>query len=1000
MNFRFATLAILMTFAAGMLPTNARAEQLPQGIKKITTVEGITEYQMTNGLKVLLFPDQSKPRFTVNITYHVGSRHEGRGEAGMAHLLEHMVFKGTPRYPSIWGALEQHGANFNGTTWLDRTNYFETLPATEKNLEFALQMEADRMVNSNIAAEELAKEMTVVRNEFEQGENSPSAVLSERMMSAAFLWHNYGKSTIGNRSDIERVPVTNLRKFYEKYYQPDNATLVVAGKFDPEQTLALIDKYFGSIPKPERELDATYTEEPAQDGPRMVTLKRVGDVPVVGLIYHIPAGPHVDFPAADLVTGILTHQPSGRLYRRLVASGMATSVSGYAFALAEPGVVEFSAEVAEGHEPDAVLATMMEVIEGVGEQGVSKNDVERAIAREMKAFKLAMTNSGRVGVRLSESIAQGDWRLLFVNRDRIGNVTAEDARRVAGTYFIESNRTAGMFIPTKEPARATLPSRPDVKELVYGYKGRDKIAEGEELKSDVGYLESKVVRKTLPSGIKIAMLPIETRGDAVRATLKLHYGDESAFVGKVAADDMISSMLMRGTKEKDYGQLRDAIDALASRISVSGSMTSQGELNGRIQSDRENVLAAIELLAEIMQQPAFDKEEFSIIQKRMSNEIEQGMSDPQTLGFLELMRRMNPWPASSVHYVPTLEEELQNIQTLTIGDVSDLYHQLIGASNMEVAVVGDFDVDAVTQTIEKEFGSWKSPAPYARIQKPHRPVAADNVTIDTPDKEMALVMKATSVQMDDKDPRYPAMVIASYVFGGNPSSRLMTRLRHKGGLSYGANGNFRASSQDERATLMAMAICAPQNAEKAMAALDDEMKNWISDGITEEELLEAKTSYGLKYQSRLAGEGYLLGQLVSGLELDRTLQFQQDIVDRVMELTTEDVQKAVNSVLSEASMISIRAGDPNPRTEAPNSTGQTTDSARTAPASGEMKDRSVAKQARTQTRNPWLQIKQFDKNEDGKVELNELPEETQPFFSKMDVDGNGVVEQVDFSRAG
>ena len=313
--------------------------------RKVTTVEGITEYALDNGLQVLLFPDPSKATVTVSVTYRVGSRHEGRGETGMAHLLEHMVFKGTPTYKNIWGALEEHGASFNGTTWVDRTNYFETLPESDANLDFALHMEADRMVNSIISGEELAKEMTVVRNEFEMGENNPVGVLSERMLSAAYLWHNYGKSTIGNRSDIERVPVEYLRRFYKKYYQPDNATLVVAGKFDSDKTLGLINKYFGAIPRPKRVLEKTYTEEPTQDGARFVRLARVGDVAAAGLVYHIPAGTHPDFAAVQILQGVLTDQPSGRLYKALVETGKAASVRGSAFSWAEPGVMQFMAQV-------------------------------------------------------------------------------------------------------------------------------------------------------------------------------------------------------------------------------------------------------------------------------------------------------------------------------------------------------------------------------------------------------------------------------------------------------------------------------------------------------------------------------------------------------------------------------------------------------------------------------------------------------------------------------
>jgi len=205
----FRSNAMLGMLLTSLIATPSFSQELPKGVKKVTSVEGITEYNLENGLKVLMFPDPSKPTITVNVTYLVGSRHEGYGETGMAHLLEHMVFKGTPKHPNIPQELTEHGARPNGTTWYDRTNYFETFSATEENLKWALDLESDRMVNSFIAKKDLDSEFSVVRNEFESGENSPFRVLMERVISGAFLWHNYGKSTIGNRSDIERVPIDN-----------------------------------------------------------------------------------------------------------------------------------------------------------------------------------------------------------------------------------------------------------------------------------------------------------------------------------------------------------------------------------------------------------------------------------------------------------------------------------------------------------------------------------------------------------------------------------------------------------------------------------------------------------------------------------------------------------------------------------------------------------------------------------------------------------------------
>lgn len=298
--------------------TPAKTITLPPGVTRVTSVEGITEYRLENGLRVLLFPDESKQTITVNITYLVGSRHENYGETGMAHLLEHLVFKGTPRHPDIPKELTERGARPNGTTWLDRTNYFETFQATEDNLRWALDLEADRMVNSFIAKKDLDSEMTVVRNEFEAGENSPYRVLLQRTHAVAYDWHNYGNSTIGARADIENVPIERLQAFYRKYYQPDNAVLLVAGKFDEEKTLKMIHEYFGPIPKPTRVLEPTYTLEPTQDGERTLTIRRVGDTKVILVCYHVPAAAHPDKPAVQLLAGVIGDTPSGRLHKALV----------------------------------------------------------------------------------------------------------------------------------------------------------------------------------------------------------------------------------------------------------------------------------------------------------------------------------------------------------------------------------------------------------------------------------------------------------------------------------------------------------------------------------------------------------------------------------------------------------------------------------------------------------------------------------------------------------
>ncbi|HEX7545675.1 MAG TPA: pitrilysin family protein, partial [Gemmatimonadaceae bacterium] len=429
-------LAAMLFLAAGPL-----AAQLPQGVTKGATVEGITEYDLSNGLRVLIFPDASKPTATINITYLVGSRFEGYGETGMAHLLEHLNFKGTPKHPDIPAELTARGARNNATTFFDRTNYFETLPASDSNVTWALELEADRMLHSNIAKKDLETEMTVVRNEYEMGENSPFRILFERTLSTAYLWHNYGKSTIGARSDIENVPIERLQAFYHKYYQPDNAMLVVAGKVDEAKVLKQVVDLFGSIPKPVRSLDRgnmlypTYTEEPSQDGEREVSLRRTGDVQVAMALYHVPAGSHPDFAAVDVLTEVLGNAPGGRLYKALVETKKASEAQAFNIQLKEPTFLAGSATMRKEQSLADARAILIQTMEAVGKTAPSAEEVERAKASLLKETDLLLNNSANVGLALTEMAAAGDWRLIYVHRDRIKKVTPADVQRVAAAYL-------------------------------------------------------------------------------------------------------------------------------------------------------------------------------------------------------------------------------------------------------------------------------------------------------------------------------------------------------------------------------------------------------------------------------------------------------------------------------------------------------------------------------------------------------------------------------------
>ncbi len=898
---------IFLVLAGIAMMTNRPTEAAPP--QHVATVEGISEFQLENGTRILLFPDPSKPQVTVNMTVFVGSRHEGYGEAGMAHLLEHMLFKGTPDHPAIPKVLKEHGADFNGTTWLDRTNYYETLPASANNLEFAIRLEADRLVNSYVKKEDLVSEMTVVRNEFERGENSPTNVLDQRIMAAAYEWHNYGQSTIGNRADIERVPIENLQQFYRKYYQPDNVMVIVAGQFDPEQALTLIGETFGAIPRPERVLENTYTEEPAQDGERSVTLRRVGDVGACGVVYHIPSGGHPEYAAIDVLEHVLTSSPSGRLYKALVETKRASSLSGSAYALHDPGIIRFVAEVGTGNDPRDVLTALLEINETIGTEGVTEEEVERAKRYWMKNWEMSLADSSRLAIQLTEWAAQGDWRLMFIYRDRLEEVTPEAVNAVAKKYLVRNNRTSGLFIPTTSPERATVPPPPVLAELIGDYAGRESLATGESFGVTPENIESRTERFTLPGGLKVAFLPKKTRGASVQARLTLRFGSADSLKGTSTAASILPSLMLRGTETRSRQQIQDELDQNKARLNGSGGA---GEATFALETRNENLKAVLTLLGDVLRHPVLPSDELEILRNQQLAAYEKQLTDPTALARVAVSRKVNEdYPADDVRYVASTEEQIARWKGLQVGDVSRLYKEFLNGQHGELAIVGDFDPAEARAALEEIFAGWNSAHPYVHIPRSGDvPVKAERVAINTPDKENATYLAGSVFPLKEGDADYPALMIGNYVLGSSGlASRLGDRIRQQEGLSYGVGSFVSASSQDPRTSFLVYAITNPINMAKVEQAMQEEIGKLIADGITTEELANAQQGYLERQTVERSDDAELARILCDTSDLGRTMEFYSQQEQAVADLSADAVNAALKKYLSLERLVVVVAGD-------------------------------------------------------------------------------------------
>jgi zinc protease len=893
---RFRAIVVCCAWLLFALPGWAVA--LPDGVVQGSTVEGFTEYRLPNGLKVLLFPDASKPTVTVNVTYLVGSRHENYGETGMAHLLEHLLFKGSTRFTNITQDFSQRGMRFNGTTWLDRTNYFESFQASDDNLQWAIEMEADRMVHSFIARKDLDTEMTVVRNEFERGENSPSTVLYKRIQSVAFDWHNYGNATIGNRSDIESVKIENLQAFYRMYYQPDNAVLLISGKFDPARALAWINQSFGKIPKPARSLPQFWTVEPSQDGERSVVVRRKGDVQMVYIAYRIPASVVADTVAAQYAGSILANTPNGRLYKQFVETGKAANVYAFTIGGVAPGLGVIAAQVKKGEAIEPVRDALIAAIESFADTPPTVQEMERVRRESANAVERVLNDPERIAIAMSEYVALGDWRFFFFDRDRMAAVTPEQVTTAALAYLKRDNRTVGLFLPEDTPQRAEIATALPIEEVMRDFRAKAETTTAEVFDPSPANIDRRTEHRQI-GGLALAMLPKKSRGETVNVSLRLHWGDEKTLFGKKTVAQLTGALLTAGTGKYTKAQLADEM----SKLKMSGGVFA-------FQTTRANLGAAVELMGHVLREPSFPENELTQLRKQVLVALEANRKDPGAMAGEALSLHFNRYPKGDVRAAESLDDRIADLNAVTLPQIKAFHQQFFGASKGELSIVGDFEPEAAARQVAQAFSGWSSAVPYARVTHSYFDVAAARQTIDTPDKASGVYLAGMNLALAEDDPDYPALLVANYLFGGSGlDSRLMLRVRQKDGLSYGVSSQLSAGEIDHAGHFGISATAAPENLARVEAAVQEELQRAIRDGFSAQEVARAPSGIAQRRLQSRTGDGALASAWTRNLFLQRSFAWTQALDEKIAALTPEQVSAAFAKYVQADKLTVIVAGD-------------------------------------------------------------------------------------------
>lgn len=955
---------VLAAFA--LLAGNAFAQLAPTpptstapAPQRVMTVEGVTEYAFPNGFRVVLAPDASKPQTYVNLVVLVGSRHEGLGETGMAHLLEHMLFKGSPVASDPRLEFQRRGMRWNGTTNSDRTNYFASFADNPETLAWYIRWQADILVNAFIRAEDLVSEMPVVRNEFERGENDANRMLWQRVLQTAYLWHGYGRPPIGARSDIENVPIERLRAFYRQWYRPDNAVLVVSGKFDETALLGLIGRSFGSLARPATPMPVLYTREPVQDGEREVVLRRTGGQAAVVQLYHTVQQSNPEDAALDVLGHVLSTAPAGRLHRALVETQLATGVGAGNASAHDPGYFYVSAGVADAARVPEVRQVIAAELARVAAEGITAEELQRARNVLLTQFEQGVLDSSSLGRQLAESVAAGDWRLGFWWRDNLRRITEADVQKAAAQYLVPSNRTVGLYLPIagdtaepRAPAQAVRPAR----EVLGAYAGdlqasaraqarQLQAAASGEFELTAANIERNTVRgvvrvgapdrglgQTSDSGpgLRWAMLVKPAAGEFVHANLSLNWGNLQALQegrgrGQVG---QAMSLILSGTAQRTRQQFQDELVRLQADMDVDGGPYG---LSLRLRVPRANWEAALRLAAEALRQPAFPANEFALWKQRAIAGLRARRAEPGSQTSEVMRRAFAPeslYPSRDPRFAPTMAQEAAELEAMTLEDVRAFHRDFAGASHAELAVVGALAVGsggapasvaerdaAVARTnglLTELFGNWVSPVRFERVPKPLPPIVDGATTrrvLVTPDKANATYAWQAAVAVPDDSRESAAATLANLMFGGGSAARLTTRVREREGLTYGIFSFVSLRELDNWAMVGVQASLAPQNLARMEAAVADEMARVLKEGFTVDELAAAKSFIAQQRRLTRASDSALAAALVTNLFRGRTFEWNGQREQVVESITLAEVNAIIRRLLDPATRVTVAAGD-------------------------------------------------------------------------------------------
>ncbi len=838
-------------------------------------LNGIQEIKLGNGLTVLTKEVHSAPVVYFSIWYKVGSVNEQLGQSGMSHLLEHMMFKGTKTRPpgAISALLQNNGAEFNATTSFDRTNYFETLASDR--LELAMQLESDRMQNSLFDPAQHKKEMTVVRSEYEGGENNPSTALTKAVRLAAYQVHPYRWMTIGFRSDIENISRDEMYDYYKTHYVPNNATIVLVGDFNTPNALGMIRKYFGSVPT--RAVPNHFiTPEPEQVGERRVTVQRAGSARQVQIAYHIPAFGNPDRYALDVLESVLSGGRTARFFERLIQTGLASSAEAYDYGLRDPDLLFLDATAQPGKANAELEKALLAEVETLQSTPISAAELARVLRQAEAQYIYGKDSVESQGSELGSNAMRGDWRYGENYLENLRRVTPSDVQRVARKYLVERNRTVGYFEPTGEaPVAApggsagalSVAPRPLSRPVTRSLAETSPALASASSSSAAGRASSSVssakpTRVVLDNGMTLVIQENHANPTVSISGAVLSAGSIFDPQNKPGLAGFTAAQLSRGTKTRSLRDIARTLEDVGASARV-GAGQEYGTLSGRSLSRDFNTV--LDVLSDQLRNPSFPADELEKARQQALAGIEESRQDTGTLARTAFMNAL--YPKGHPYHEPTLDEQAALVKSLTRDDLAAFHASHYGPERVVMTIVGDVDTAQAIASVKKYFGDWARQGNLPATSIPDTSIATaatKTSVINVPDKAQVDVLYGYAGHLKRTDPDFYRVVVLNTILGGGTglASRLATNVRDRLGLVYGIYAGNQASLG--AGPFMVQFGTNPQNVRPAIAEMERQISLARDKGISQQEVEQAISYITGSYAVTLSTNAAVAGQLLVG----------------------------------------------------------------------------------------------------------------------------------------